>query len=135
MKLSDIHIRDPFILPYDGKYYLYGTRGDDSVNTCPGFDVYTSCDLENWTAGVPVFESRPDFWGKYQYWAPEVHYYNGRFYMLASFNSDTRCRGTHILVSDTPDGKFEPISKEPPTPKDWNVSTERSMSLRRENRI
>ena len=30
MKLYDIHIRDPFILAEDGKYYLYGTRGADT---------------------------------------------------------------------------------------------------------
>lgn len=27
MKFNEIHIRDPFILPHEGTYYLYGTRG------------------------------------------------------------------------------------------------------------
>jgi len=27
MQFSDINIRDPFIVPYEGKYYMYGTRG------------------------------------------------------------------------------------------------------------
>ena len=28
VKSGDIHIRDPFVLPYEGTYYLYGTRGN-----------------------------------------------------------------------------------------------------------
>ena len=27
MRLSEINVRDPFILTENGKYYLYGTRG------------------------------------------------------------------------------------------------------------
>lgn len=27
MKLSDIQIRDPYILPFEGKYYLYFQPG------------------------------------------------------------------------------------------------------------
>ena len=30
MKFNEIHIRDPFILPHEGTYYLYGTRGKNA---------------------------------------------------------------------------------------------------------
>ena len=43
MKFCDINIRDPFILPYNGKYYMYGTRGNNTWERKPledlGFDV------------------------------------------------------------------------------------------------
>ena len=26
MKLQQINIRDPFVLPYENKYYMYGSR-------------------------------------------------------------------------------------------------------------
>lgn len=39
--------------------------------------------------------------------------------MLASFKAPSKCRGTHILVSDTPDGTFVPVSEDPATPLDW----------------
>lgn len=124
MKLNDINIRDPFILVYGGKYYMYGSRVSARVEGCPwgkqdGFDVYISEDLENWSNPKSVFEKNENFWGTRDFWAPEVHIYNGKFYMFASFIADGKCRGTHILVSDTPDGKFSPISKEPATPADW----------------
>lgn len=37
MKSNEINIRDSYILPYDGKYYLYGTRSETAyalVNEC-----------------------------------------------------------------------------------------------------
>lgn len=123
MKFCDINIRDPFILPYDGKYYLYGTR---AVNTWEkksldviGFDVYVSEDMENWSEPKEIFSYFDGFWGDRQYWAPEVHYYKGKFYLFASFTSDSTHRGTAILVCDTPDGRFTEHSDKAITPWDW----------------
>lgn len=115
MKLSDIYIRDPFILPYHGIYYMYGKVAEDERK----FVVYTGDDLENWSSPKPVFTPGKDFWGTKEYWAPEVHYYHGRFYMFASFKAEDKCRGTHVLVSNTPDGAFKPVSPVPATPLDW----------------
>lgn len=28
MKTKEVNIRDPYVLPYQGKYYLYGTRSE-----------------------------------------------------------------------------------------------------------
>lgn len=123
MKLSEIHIRDPFILTHEGKYYLYGTRGKNTWERQPlknlGFDVYISDDLENWSEPKPIFEYFEGFWGETQYWAPEVHKYNDKFYMLASFTADGYHRGTAILVCDTPDGRFKEHSNKAITPHDW----------------
>ena len=60
MKNSEINIRDPFVLAYNGKYYMYGTRATNtwepkSLDTI-GFDVYISDDLENWSEPKPIFE-------------------------------------------------------------------------------
>lgn len=113
MKLNEIHMRDPFILNDDGKYYLYGSCG------IPGFYTYISNDLINWEGPYTVFEKTDDFWAEKDYWAPEVHKYNGRYYMFASFKSEGCCRGTQILVSDSPKGRFVPHSEGPVTPADW----------------
>lgn len=123
MKTNDINIRDPYVLTEGGKYYMYGTRGShcwgSSPNPKSGFDAYISDDLENWSEPVSIFEANEDFWGTYNFWAPEVHKYHDRFFMFASFKSDNRHRGTQILVSDAPDGKFIPYSDGPVTPADW----------------
>lgn len=123
MKTSDINIRDPFILTEGGKYYMYGTRGEAAWTTEPGdifgFDVYVSEDLENWNGPTCVFSPDEDFWGKFNFWAPEVHKYKGAYYMFASFKDDGVCRGTQILRAETPMGPFVPHSDGAATPKDW----------------
>ena len=124
MKAADINIRDPFILVDDGKYYMYGTRGgnicwDKKPSDNNGFDVYVSDDLENWSDPMCVFAPGADFWGKYQFWAPEVYKYRDGYYMFASFNCDTLNRGTQILRADSPMGPFVPHSDGAVTPRDW----------------
>lgn len=123
MTLSEINIRDPFILLHGDRYYLYGTRvgkpregavwGDQL-----GFDVYVSTDLCRWSGPRCVFAPERDFWGTRDFWAPEVHAYGGAFYMLASFKAEGRCRGTHVLRADSPEGPFLPVSPLPATPAD-----------------
>lgn len=120
MNLKDIHIRDPFILTDGDTYYLYGSRGDEAWGICTGLDVYKSKDLKEWSAPIEVFTRPENFWSDKNYWAPEVHKYNGAYYMLVSFFSDTRQRGTQILKSDSPEGPFLPYSDGPVTPADWS---------------
>lgn len=122
MKRSEINIRDPFILPYEGKYYLYGSRGSEVWgDNATGLDVYVSDDLENWSEPKEVFTRTPDFWADRHYWAPEVYAYKGAFYMFASFKSADCCRGTMVLKADAPDGKFEVHSEGTITPPDWEA--------------
>ncbi len=119
MTLNQINIRDPFVLPYENKYYMYGTRGATCWGECDGFDVYVSEDLTLWSEAIEVFHKPEGFWADRNYWAPEVHYYNGLFYAFVSFKSLDRCRGTQILISDSPTGPFRLHSDGPVTPSDW----------------
>ena len=119
MKTNEIHVRDPFVLPWEGKYYLYGTRGPTCWGLADGFDVYVGKDLENWEGPIEIFHNDGSFWADREYWAPEVHVINGAFYMFASFHSPNRCRGTQILRAEKPTGPFVPISDGPVTPADW----------------
>ncbi len=119
MKRTEINIRDPFVLVDGGKYYLFGTRGATCWGLANGFDVYVSEDLENWSDPIVCFKNDGTFWADRNYWAPEVHMYEGKYYMFASFKSETTCRGTAILVSDTPVGPYIPHSDGCITPPDW----------------
>ena len=119
MRTDEINIRDPFVLLYNGVYYLYGTRGATCWGAATGFDVYTSADLETWEGPIPCFENDGTFWADRNYWAPEVHPWQGTWYMFASFKSETRHRGTAILRAETPQGPFVPWSDGPVTPADW----------------
>ena len=119
MKNQDINIRDPFVLKKDEKYYLYGTRAKDFGIKTGGFDVYVGDDLESWSEPKCVFDSEKFGFNRHSNWAPEVHCYNGKYYMLATFEQENGIRGTYSLVCDTPDGEFVPCSDKALTPTDW----------------
>ena len=120
MKACDIHIRDPFVLVYEGKYYMYGTFGANTWNDQKShFDVYVSEDLIDWSEPHCCFYPPEGFWGTMNFWAPEVHVWKGKFYLFASFKSETHCRGTAILRADSPMGPFVPHSDGAVTPADW----------------
>lgn len=121
LSLRDIHLRDPFILPVPEEklYYLYGTVGRIGWGGRNRFDVYVSRDLESWDGPYPAFRPGAEFWGRRQFWAPEVYTYRGRFYMFATFFREPNERGTSVLVADSPRGPFQPHSDGPVTPSDW----------------
>ena len=120
MKKDQINIRDPFVLYEDGKYYLYGTRAKNFGRLTNGFDVYVSDDLIEWSEPIECFCSEPYGLNAKVNWAPEVHKYNGKYYMFATFTQETRKLGTYCLRSDSPLGPFLPHSKGALTPKDWH---------------
>ena len=119
MKLSDINIRDPFILKEGDTYYLYGTRAKDFGTNVGGFDVYTSKDLESWSEPIVCFDSQKNGFNRAVNWAPEVHKYKDSFYMFATFTRENNLRGVFILKADSPLGPFEPYSDGTVTPQDW----------------
>lgn len=120
MKNQDINIRDPFVLPFKGKYYMYGTRGETAfADEAFGLDVYVSEDLEDWSEPHECFRRPEGFWADRHYWAPEVHIYKGGIYMFATF-SDGRKQGTAILRADSPLGPFRQWSDGPVTPENWS---------------
>jgi hypothetical protein len=111
LKLSEIRVRDPFILTDQktNSYYLYAQCGNrllnDNLGT--GVEVYRSKDLINWAKPVQVFE-RPtsNFWGGKEVWAPEVHRMGDSYLMFVSFPGRQGGRGTQILKAQLPDGPF-----------------------------
>ena len=119
IRTDQINIRDPFVLARGGTYYLYGTRGATCWGPADGFDVYRGKDLENWEGPFTCFRNDGTFWADRNYWAPEVHPWQGMYYMFASFKSETRRRGTAILRAGSPEGPFEPWSDGPVTPAEW----------------
>jgi arabinan endo-1,5-alpha-L-arabinosidase len=121
-KLSEITMRDPFVLPIreQGRYFLFGTTDPDCWRGPGiGFDAYVSSDLVNWEGPIPAFRPEPGFWATKNFWAPEAHFFNRKWYLFASFKADGFCRGTQVLVADSPEGPYRVHSPKPVTPADW----------------
>jgi len=121
MHRDEIQIRDPFFMK-DSKnkcYYLVGSTDENIWTTGCSFKGYMTRDLETFEGPYTLFENSESFWAEKQFWAPEVHHYNGKYYMFASFYGDPFLRATQILSSDEPLGRYEPISNKPITPDGW----------------
>ena len=124
LKREEIRIRDPFILTdkEKGCYYMYGTTAlkAGTLSAKNTFTVYKTYDLENFDDGKVIFNgSDCGFWGNRDFWAPEIHKYNGKYYLFGSCKADGKHRATQIFVSDAPDGGFLPLSPSARTPEDW----------------
>ncbi|TLS51842.1 carbohydrate-binding protein [Paenibacillus antri] len=92
---------DPYILKFNGVYYLYTSTVDDK----PGVKVWSSGDLVHWEYRGLCAEE-PVTKGAY---APEVVYWNGDFYMYTALLRDdpgTTQRGHRVLKSSSPIGPF-----------------------------
>lgn len=119
MLTRDINIRDPYVLLHEGKYYLYGTRSATCWGLADGFDCYKSEDLKEWEGPFEIFHNNGEFWADRNYWAPECHFYQGAFYLFATFKAEGKHLGTQILKADSPSGPFVVHSNGPITPGEW----------------
>lgn len=96
---------DPFVLKFRGEYFAYctGFSNDGKV-----FGVLHSRNLVNWTeigGAMNPLETNPPF-----YWAPEVTYSNGKFYLYYSVGNETLME-IRVAISDRPDGGFVDCGK------------------------
>lgn len=105
-------LRDPCVLVEDGVYYAYGTGWVCWKNT--------TGNLKSGWQSLGVVAEKPAE-SDDNYWAPEVHKYNGAYYMFTTYHSKTTGhRGCTILKSDRPEGPFREITGGHITPKDWD---------------
>ncbi len=97
-------LADPYILEYEGLYYIYGT------NVGNGFDVYYSKDLKYWERASALALTHTNSYGEKNFWAPEVYYVEkeNKFYMFYSAEE-------HICMAtaDSPLGPFKQEVQEP----------------------
>ncbi len=116
MKLCEMNLRDPFVLPVNGVYYLYGTAAGRRTEDGMEFPVYRSYNLTDWTELTFTLVLPSGFWADSDFWAPDVFMRQGKFYMLISCIGEGRKRGTHVFSSASPAGPFLPVSPDPITP-------------------
>lgn len=98
-------IGDPYILRYNGEYYLYCTTGGNQI----GVRAWKSSDLINWTVvnnGINAEGYVSEDPITNIAFAPEVIYWDGMFYMYTSPGG----AGHYILESESPVGPFTVVS-------------------------
>jgi beta-xylosidase len=134
LRLPDMPVHDPWILAHEESrtYYLYSAaRPNVSDANYSGTLTYKSKNLLDWDGPYIVFLIPDGIWANPRQgaWAPEVHRYNGKYYLFVTLhNSDriidrppdvwrlTHMRGTIIAVADSPEGPFTPLKSDGPHP-------------------
>ena len=110
----NFEIADPTVIYVEegegaGYFYAYGTS---DLIQCHGYQCWRSKDMTNWEYVGVAFQ--PDFsetWAFNNYWAPEVLYDDGVYYMF--YNAQNIHENSRlcisVAVSQTPYGPFECI--------------------------
>ena len=128
VRLSTIHMQDLCILPdqVSKSYYMIASGGG-------GVRAYTSTDLVNWRGPKTIYRTPTNVWGDIPtagIWAPEMHFYKGKYYLFLTFNSQNKLseqwrdwrprvtRGSQILWGDSPDGPYQAFTNHSTTPVD-----------------
>lgn len=136
-KLEDVRMRDICIL-VDEKTKTYYAISSTQAPPKEGFrrasvQAYTSKDLITWEGPTTIFQAPTDIWGDVNVlsvWAPEMHFYKGKYYLFLTFDTDTKLgeqwrdwlprvkRGSQVLVGDSPLGPFKPFQNNSTLPVD-----------------
>ena len=101
---DSVFVADPFVLTYEGEYFLYGTSAED------GFRAWRSTNLVDWDTIGYVYRPPESSWATSNFWAPEVVHYRNKFYMIfSSRGSDPGGLRICLAVSDSPTGPFKDL--------------------------
>jgi len=104
------NIGDPYVLKYQGQYYLYATSDFD------GFYVWSSRNLNTWSAPMVCYRKTSACFGEQRFWAPEVYEWDEKFYMY--YTADWKITNEEnlrigVAVSDKPTGPFADVYDTP----------------------
>lgn len=106
----DGYMADPFVLRQGGDYWAYGTSNQQRDGRW--FPVLHSTDLARWEYVGGALEplKKPEH---HAYWAPEVVYHDGLFYMYysAASGAGDETHRLRLATADHPAGPFHDIGQ------------------------
>ena len=104
---------DPFVLKHRGRYYAFGTTGRGRTADGRIFTLLTSTNLMNWKPAGGALVPPAGAQGA-DFWAPEVVYHQGTFYMYYSMGGGaieaTVGHRLHVATSKTPQGPYQQVA-------------------------
>ena len=109
--LENTGAADPFVMRYNGMYYLYMTTGGSAIRGYKSYDLYNWQMVNNRVNGEGFVykyaqDDNPIDSQSTVPYAPEVFYFDGAFYLITSPSGN----GHYVLKSDSPEGPFYNVS-------------------------
>jgi beta-xylosidase len=102
------YFADPFVWEHDGEFFAIGT-GEREAGGHPGemvFPLLRSRDFERWEpAGRALL--RPDHRLGTHFWAPEIVFFDGRFWLYYSVGTGDSRHQLRVASSDLPLGPYQ----------------------------
>jgi beta-xylosidase len=112
------YFADPFVWKHEGTYYAVGTGvleatshasvGAEALTKSgkPGvFLILKSADLISWTPVASALEQLDAAFGD-AYWAPEIAFSDGRFYLYYSVGWGDKGHHIRVAISEHPEGPY-----------------------------
>lgn len=105
--LEEVYMRDPFVIK-DGRggYVLTGTVYRLNYNDSYGVVIFKSDDKISWRGPFTVVSKDRLGNGYSDFWAPEIHFADGRYFLAVTLKPDGGKRGTYLFVSEEIDGDY-----------------------------
>ncbi|MBW4574065.1 MAG: glycoside hydrolase family 43 protein [Aphanothece sp. CMT-3BRIN-NPC111] len=110
------YFADPFVWKHEGVYYAIGTGAKeaegqvDEIAAKRVFPLLRSDDFITWqNAGRAMV--RPDPALGDNFWAPEVAYCNGKFYLYYSVGHEDKDHQLRVAISDEPLGPYQDVGE------------------------
>ncbi|RED55550.1 family 43 glycosylhydrolase [Cohnella lupini] len=107
-------LADPSIVRgEDGFFYAYGTEDEwNAGEKSKLVPIVKSADLVKWDYVGDAFATRPDWKKDGGIWAPDISFFNGKYYLYYSISDwGDQNPGIGVAVSDAPTGPFEDKGK------------------------
>lgn len=116
--LEEINFRDPYIVK-DGKggYVMTGTIYHYNYNDSNMCVLYKSKDLKKWQGPFVIVDGNKLDDKYYDFWAPEIHIIDNRFFLAITLHKKNCKRGTYLFESKTLDGEYSMVCRITPFDK------------------
>ena len=101
------YFADPFVWKFEDQYYAIGTGELEATGKSVGkvFSILRSTDLFHWQFASNAL-IQPDAKFGTHFWAPEVAYSDGKFYLYYSIGFDDREHQVRVATADAPIGPY-----------------------------
>ncbi len=112
----DGYFADPFVWQVEGRYYAVGTGALEAAGAADEladgrvFPLLRSDDFVTWRRAGNVLE-RPDPGLGHTFWAPEVAYDAGTFYLYYSVGHEDRNHQLRVAGADRPEGPYRDLGR------------------------
>jgi beta-xylosidase len=148
LRMPSMQLHDPWIVAdrETGTYHLF-TRNEWAMSgeRALGTMVYSSRDLKNWTKPRVAFALPEGAWANAGAWAPEVHPWNGKWYLFTTFHNaeaplpstgsrPLHRRSTILAVADRPEGPYTLVRNGEPVATKDKMTLDGSLYVDRQGR-